>query len=133
MLPLASVGAPDMSSKPPDLSSSRPDLSSSPRMSSSPELSSSPAPLLTVKKVFEVFPRVNKINTPEVNLRLAIPFKKPQVVSRVEFKESYSEVKNSLRKISWKSGNPLEEKERRHSLPFNWPASAEGIIQYSGF
>ena len=101
---------------------------SSPALSSSPGLFSSPAPLLTIKNVFDIFPKVTKITTPEVNSRLAIPFKKPQVASRVEFKESYSETRNSLRKMSGKIPNYHEEKERRQSLPFNWPVSVEGNV-----
>ena len=44
------------------------------------EVSPSP-PILTVEKVLETFKRISAIKTPEINSKLAIPYKKQPVVN----------------------------------------------------
>ena len=80
-------------------------------------------PVLTVEKVLQTFQRINQIKTPEINSKLAIPYNKPILVTSVEFKENYCDIKSDLRKISGKSGHDAyqREKDRRKSLPFEWP------------
>ena len=80
----------------------------------------SPHPVLTVEKVLETFKRISSIKTPDINTKLAIPFKKQPVVSRTKFKEEYSDIKSDLRKVSGGLGKEAyhTEKERRKSQPF---------------
>ena len=84
-----------------------------------------PEPVLTVEKVMEVFNRIKKVNTPAINSKLAVPFKKLPVKDSIRFKQDYSEVKENLRKISGGLGKSAyqDEKKRRNSLPFPWSAS----------
>ena len=85
------------------------------------------SPILTVKMVLDTFQRISQIKTPEVNSKLAIPFKRAPINSSKKFKEEYSYVKTEMRKVSGKSGKEAyhKEKERRMSLPFNWPDEPE--------
>ena len=85
-----------------------------------------PASVLTVEKVLEVFKRISSVNTPTINSKLALPFKKRPLKSSTVFKEQYAEVKNEMRTISGKLGKGAyeKEKERRHSLPFPWPRTS---------
>ena len=86
----------------------------------------SPHPVLTVEKVLETFKRISSIKTPDINTKLAIPFKKQPVVSRTKFKEEYSDIKSDLRKVSGGLGKEAyhTEKERRKSQPFPWPKAS---------
>ena len=93
-------------------------------------------PILTVEKVMEVFQRISSINTPQINSKLALPFMKDPVKSSNKFKQEYEGVKSDLRKISGGLGKVAyqKEKERRKSLPFEWPLASppvEGIELYS--
>ena len=83
----------------------------------------SPYPVLTVEKVLETFKRISAIKTPDINSKLAIPFKKEPVGSSSKFKEEYLVVKNDIRKVSGGQGKEAyhAEKERRKSAPFSWP------------
>ena len=85
-----------------------------------------PEPVLTVEKVLEVFNRIKNVTTPAINSKLAVPFKKNPVKDSTKFKQDYPEVKSSMRKISGGLGKDAyqEEKKRKNSLPFPWPASS---------
>ena len=90
----------------------------------------SPTPLLTVQKVFSVFENARKITTPEVNSKLAIPYKKPEIENIIEFKQAYSAAKQNVSRVSCQSvGDREEEKGRRRSLPFDWPGR-QGMFNY---
>ena len=86
----------------------------------------SPHSVLTMEKVLETFKRISSIKTPDINSKLAIPFKKQPVVSRTKFKEEYSDIKSDLRKVSGGLGKEAyhTEKERRKSQPFPWPKAS---------
>ena len=86
----------------------------------------SPHSVLTVEKVLETFKRISSIKTPDINSKLAIPFKKQPAVSRTKFKEEYSDIKSDLRKVSGGLGKEAyhTEKERRKSQPFPWPKAS---------
>ena len=86
-------------------------------------VSPSPHPVLTVEKVLESLKRISAIKTPEINSKLAVPYKKQPVVNSSKFKEEYSDVKSDLRKVSGGLGKEAyqAEKERRKSMPFSWP------------
>ena len=109
MLPVAAHAAPSPAEEPPD---ERTALHQT-----------SPAHLLTVSEVFKTFPKVTSINTPDINSKLAIPFKKELVGTREPFKEIYSATRANIKSVSGKLTNYQEEKERRRSLPFYWPES----------
>ena len=81
---------------------------------------------LTIKTVFEVFKRISSIKTPIINSQLALPYNKKPVKNSIKFKEEYVQVRSDFGKIDGKKGKAayLEEKERRTSLPFNWPESS---------
>ena len=83
-------------------------------------------PQLTVEKVLEVFKRISSIKTPVINSQLALPFKMKPVKNSIMFKEEYAEIKSDIRKIDGRKGKMAyeQEKEKRKSLPFNWPASS---------
>ena len=85
-----------------------------------------PEPVLTVEKVLEVFNRIKNVTTPAINSKLAVPFKKNPVKDSTKFKQDYSEVKSSMRKISGGLGKDAyqEEKKSKNYLPFPWPASS---------
>ena len=88
---------------------------------------SSPAQILTVQKVMEAFQNARKITTPGVNSKLAMPYKLPEVKNRAEFKQAYSDAKQNITRVSGQFVTSREEeKERRRSLPFDWP-SVQGI------
>ena len=83
-------------------------------------------PQLTVNKVLEVFKRISSIKTPLINSQLALPFKMKPVKNSIMFKEEYAEIKSDIRKIDGRKGKMAyeQEKEKRKSLPFNWPVSS---------
>ena len=83
-------------------------------------------PQLTVDKVLEVFKRISSIKTPLINSQLALPFKMKPVKNSIMFKEEYAEIKSDIRKIDGRKGKMAyeQEKEKRKSLPFNWPVSS---------
>jgi hypothetical protein len=83
-------------------------------------------PQLTVEKVLAVFKRISSIKTPLINSQLALPFKMKPVKNSIMFKEEYAEIKSDIRKIDGRKGKMAyeQEKEKRKSLPFNWPASS---------
>ena len=83
-------------------------------------------PELTVKRVLEVFKRISSIRTPIINSQLALPFNKNPVKDSKKFKEEYAKVKHDIGKVDGKKGKAAyeEEKEKRKSLPFNWPESS---------
>ena len=82
-----------------------------------------PPPILTVEKVMEVFKRIKNVNTPDINTKLAIPYKKPPLGDSSLFKHEYAELKQSLGKISGGLGKQAyqAEKKRQTSAPFSWP------------
>ena len=84
---------------------------------------STPPPVLTVEKVMEVFKRIKNVNTPDINTKLAIPYKKAPVGDSTLFKHEYAELKQSLGKISGGLGKQAyqAEKKRQTSAPFSWP------------
>ena len=84
---------------------------------------STPPPVLTVEKVMEVFKRIKNVNTPDINTKLAIPYKKAPVGDSTLFKHQYAELKQSLGKISGGLGKQAyqAEKKRQTSAPFSWP------------
>ena len=83
--------------------------------------------ILTLEKVLNTFRRISQINTPEINSKLAIVYNKPPVKDRHAFKESYATHKEELRKISGAGGKDAysKEKEKRLSVPFEWPFTME--------
>ena len=95
-----------------------------------------PPPVLTVEKVMEVFKRLKNVNTPDINTKLAIPYKKPPVVDSSLFKHEYSELKESLGRISGKGGKAAyqAEKKRQTSASFSWPdtSSPARVVAGSG-
>ena len=75
----------------------------------------------------EAFQNARKITTPGVNSKLAIPYKLPEVTNRADFKQAYSSAKQNITRVSGQFVTSREEeKERRRSLPFDWP-SVQGI------
>ena len=82
----------------------------------------SPIPMLKVDMVLRTFENARKIITPEVNIKLAHPFKKAEIEDRSEFKSAYISAKNYVSRVSGQfSGEKKEEVQRRRSLPFDWP------------
>ena len=80
----------------------------------------------------EVFKRITSVNTPSINSRLALPFKKWPVKDSTKFKKEYAEIKDDLRKITGGLGkeNYKEQREKRKSLQFPWPlASPENTVK----
>ena len=80
-------------------------------------------PELTVEKVLDVFKRISSIQTPVINSQLAIPFKKKPVKDSSKFRQEYANVKSDMRKTTGGLGKDSyqQEKERKRSLPFQWP------------
>ena len=57
---------------------------------------------------------------------MTIPYKKLDIEKRAEFKQDYSAAKQNVSRVSGQSVEDREEKERRRSLPFDWP-TRQGI------
>ena len=74
------------------------------------------------------------VTTPEINSRLALPFKKTPLDSSTEFKDIYTEKKEYVSRVSGSGGGGAsyqEKKQQRRSEEFPWPeqhnAAPEGL------
>ena len=85
---------------------------------------------LIVEHVMEVFKRITSVNTPSINSRLALPFKKRPVKDSSKFIKEYADIKDDLRKITGGLGkqNYQEKREKKKSLPFPWSAASQSEI-----
>ena len=69
------------------------------------------------------------VTTPNINQMLALPFKKEPVESRDKFLGSWSGAKEYVRKSSGGSGTYQENKIKRMSEEFEWPASKKHFLE----
>lgn len=80
---------------------------------------------LTCGKVFQIIPRVNKINTPLINDRISKRFGLPEVSSSAGFKTEYCKKRDELRRVNGKDPNFQDLLQQIKSSPFCIPSEGK--------
>ena len=94
--------------------------------SDSESITDSPVPTLTIGQVLDAIPKLKQVTTPNINNRLALPFKKRFVSSREEFLGVWSEKKDFVARVGGKGSSYQVNKAQRRSEDFPWPPSPQG-------
>ena len=82
---------------------------------------------LTCAKEFQIIPRVTKINTPDINVKISKRFGLPSVANSSAFKAEYCKKREELRKVN---GRDQNSKLVLQSSSFSFPCDGNTKIKH---